>query len=438
MNELDNLQHVGVKGMKWGVRKKRRPPERTIDLVTKNGEKIKAEVDSLNPIAKKLGQLFPNLAEKQARYTSVTLRNSQGKKVGFGTMNHDPDNSMHLVIMEVPRKHRGKGYASALFAQAEKEAIAVGATKLKLEVPQTAKDARHIYDKAGFKKTGTIGDKNEAFGIMDVMVKDIDLKQSYDSQYDIFDRFSVWQVSSIEFKEVETLADEFKAGHNPKVEEMLQHAGVKGMRWGVRKDRDGSSKGKKPETSVKGGSKDESNKAKEPGFFKSRANSAKREQDWEKVIDKFDKMGDKEIIAVSKRINLENDFKRLAYKKARVGTNPFKTKIGTKEDKRAYLNREKMSDQELSRVVTRLRAKEAIVTGANKATAAQRERGMKIANVAAPLIFKAAMGRKLNVADVIDAASNYNNKSALNTVASKAGQELVGATMAKAAARAAR
>lgn len=424
----ENLQHAGVKGMRWGVRK-----DRPSSSNSPKGE-LKAE--------KKARKLQVKLEKKDAKWLK-----KKRMETHINTWN-DANKAINPWLNEHNKKKEFKDVDDFFGdSPAAKKYIREYEAKVTQELNNSAK--RLAVSPSGNKRLEYTFNLVEGPVSKVVDVKRDSIRQSESIEYEVVEyettvpkRYFVkmggigWGVDE---EEVETLKNELEqTGHNPKLEDILQHVGVKGMRWGVRKDRRGSSKGKKQATSAKGGSKDEPNKTKEPGFFKSRANSAKREKDWEKVINKFDKMDDKEIIAVSKRINLENDFKRLAYKKARVGTNPLKTKIGSKEDKRAYLNRDKMSDQELSRVVTRLRAKDAIVTGANKATAEQRERGMKIVNVAAPLILKAAMGKQINVLDVIDAASNYNNKSALNTVASKAGQELVGATMAKAAARAAR
>lgn len=66
------------------------------------------------------------------------------------------------------------------------------------------------------------------------------------------------------------------------MEYQLEHAGVKGMKWGVRK------------------------------AVKSRANSAKRERSWTKQYRERDKMSDDQLRSVVNRLRLENDFAQLA------------------------------------------------------------------------------------------------------------------------------
>lgn len=61
--------------------------------------------------------------------------------------------ALYLNWVTVKKSERGKGYASEVLRVAEDHARSRGMTKMKLEVPGNAPDARHIYEKQGFKVT---------------------------------------------------------------------------------------------------------------------------------------------------------------------------------------------------------------------------------------------------------------------------------------------
>lgn len=121
--------------------------------------------------------------------------------------------------------------------------------------------------------------------------------------------------------------------------DILQHAGVKGMRWGVRKT------GKQVAERVK-----------------SEVKSRKRELQWVNTARKADKMSTKDLMKVANRIQTENEFKRLTKTKfsKEIMTRKLlgdKT-LANKTDKQNYRNRGDFSDAELKRKVNRLRAKD--------------------------------------------------------------------------------
>lgn len=144
----------------------------------------------------------------------------------------------------------------------------------------------------------------------------------------------------------------------------LQHQGVKGMHWGVRRNanRPGGADGI-PDA-----------KDKKRGKIGKHWDSLKRERSWKSDYKNVHNMSTKDIQTISKRINLENSFKDLARGKA-----------GTKKDKADYLRRHEMSDEELKRKITRLQAKEGLHTAMRKASKEQRELGYKVAQTAGSL-----------------------------------------------------
>lgn len=182
-------------------------------------------------------------------------------------------------------------------------------------------------------------------------------------------------------------------------EEVLKHVGVKGMKWGVRRDRNrpGGADGK--EESVKVVDK--------RGNLTKKLDSMKRERQWIKVLKDVDKLNTKDISSVTKRISLENNLKTLSKTKG----------VGGKKDKDDYLRREHMSDAELNRKVVRLRAKSGLHKAVKDASKEQREFGEKVVQVASSVGVKYAITRQPITAkdifkDVIDASKNPKESGA--------------------------
>jgi len=141
------------------------------------------------------------------------------------------------------------------------------------------------------------------------------------------------------------------------VEEILQHYGVKGMKWGV-------SKARKAGSAVKTRVKEE-------------LTSRKRERGWAKTISKMDSMDTKEINRTFQRILMENDMKRISKKM-------------NSQDRKDYRNRGKLSDNELQEKVNRLRAKDNLRRQISEATSSHRSVGKKLVSTVAGLSSKTA------------------------------------------------
>lgn len=156
----------------------------------------------------------------------------------------------------------------------------------------------------------------------------------------------------------------------------LEHTGVKGMKWGVRRNRNqpGGADGK-PDAGETRNRKRVS--------LNDKLHSLKREREWQKVLRNMDELSTQDISKVAKRIGLENDLKSLS-----------KSKIASAKDKRDYLHRDKMSDEELSRKVIRLRAKDNLHKKVKDASKEQREFGMKVVHIGSSLGIKYVLLKK--------------------------------------------
>lgn len=141
------LYHYGVKGMKWGVRKK---PQETWKTRTKNGEEL--------TIVKDRRGIIGNTVQKLTKqdFNSYSAMNSQGKKVGHIQLDRKSKDEMNIVWMDTKKEHQGKGYATALLSTGERIAKEQGAKKITAEVVGNSPDMQHIIDKRGYVKTGEI------------------------------------------------------------------------------------------------------------------------------------------------------------------------------------------------------------------------------------------------------------------------------------------
>lgn len=146
MNEY--LYHHGVKGMKWGVRKKQ--PVKTWTTETKTGEELTVTKNRRGVV----GSTVQKLTKQD--FDVYQARNSQGKKVGTIQLDRKSKDEMNIVWMDTKRKQQGKGYASALLATGERIAKEAGAKKLTAEVVGNSPDMQHIVDKRGYVRKGEI------------------------------------------------------------------------------------------------------------------------------------------------------------------------------------------------------------------------------------------------------------------------------------------
>lgn len=181
------------------------------------------------------------------------------------------------------------------------------------------------------------------------------------------------------------------------LDEFIKQSGVKGMRWGVIND-----------TNHTGGADGKPNVKVKRGKIGQHLDSLKRERQWSKVLKEIDLMSTKDILTVTKRVRLENSLKKLS-----------KTKMATTKDKHDYLRRGTMSNDELSRKVVRLQAKDGLHTAVKDASKAQRDFGEKVVQVAGSVGVKYALTKHINPKDILDAYQNP--KSAVD----KAQEDLV-------------
>ena len=175
------LEHFGVKGMRWGVRKERAAnlqsvAQGDITRTTKKGHQFTLSSKPPTKIHKALAVASKSYAENYANQAYLSIKDKDGKKIGtanFWNDKKDPT-AVYLNWISINKGARGRGYATAVLQAAEEHSRAAGKKKMKLEVPGVSPDARHIYEKMGFKVTQESTKTDSVWGGLTHMEKKLD------------------------------------------------------------------------------------------------------------------------------------------------------------------------------------------------------------------------------------------------------------------------
>lgn len=186
-NPQDYLMHYGHLGMKWGQRngppyplnydklsrsEKRKLPKwvkklrkgKYDEVVNKNGVTILREAP---------GMLNKKHSETNKSYHIVV----NDKYVGEAYLFVQDKLTTNIEWLHIKESERGKKYAQTVMDWIIESQTKDGKERLTLEVPGKAKDARHIYDKKGFKATGSIDNgENDIWGGLTMMEKKLKQK----------------------------------------------------------------------------------------------------------------------------------------------------------------------------------------------------------------------------------------------------------------------
>jgi ribosomal protein S18 acetylase RimI-like enzyme len=206
----EDLQHFGVKGMKWGVRKEEsttRTPLKSLgpDKIvrkTSRGEEVTLSKTPPTKLHELLARMSKSYREEYESSAFLDIRDGQGKKVGEAQVQKKSKDELYLIWLGINQSARGRGYGTAVMNAAKEFGKQEGFKKMVLEVPANSKDARHIYGKLGFK---------------------------YISEANGGNKDAVWgELANMEY-------DFAQADHADTADRFLEHFGVKGMKWGQRK-----------------------------------------------------------------------------------------------------------------------------------------------------------------------------------------------------------
>jgi len=231
-NPEEFIKHYGVLGMKWGVtrsekaldavakvRKRKQPsakqpalgspkalgPEK-ISLKTKAGDTLTLTKNPPTLLHKALWKVSENYRKSYSSSAMLTIKDKDDKKVGDAFVTKVNNDELNLNWIGIDTSARGNGYATAALRAAAEFGKQEGFKEMTLEVPGNAPDALHIYEKLGFK-----------------------VDHAIDADEDDF----VWGgLTSMKY----TFDKKAAVSHHQDVDDFLQHYGVLGMKWGVRKD----------------------------------------------------------------------------------------------------------------------------------------------------------------------------------------------------------
>lgn len=154
------LQHFGVKGMRWGVRNERPQKEQIKSLVTEtttrttsNGDTFTLTPKNPSAVTQFLARHIPRHRKLVESSAMINITDKKGATIGNLQVYAVSKKEMNITWIDIEESQRGRGYAQAVMHSTEEIGRQKGFEKLTLEVPGISPDARHIYEKQGFKVT---------------------------------------------------------------------------------------------------------------------------------------------------------------------------------------------------------------------------------------------------------------------------------------------
>lgn len=368
LNDLveDTLQHYGVLGMKWGVRKdialsnkKSKWDEHNVKLSKYKGDTYFISEHNMN------GETLTPRVPKNY-FTDNGYEDDTTNRVSFAP-------SVKQALMGLSQDVSGKKY----YVHAPDGDYDIYKPDTKAVPDSKVTGELWVKEKVKLKKVGEVqvgsdsGKPGEKFTYGD------NSSELYEFDY------------------------EWVTNDSKSISDTLKHYGVLGMKWGVRRT----------PAQLKNSSH---NKDKPKGKIRKNLDSMKREREWNKVLKNVDNLSTSDIRKATTRVSLENDMKKLT-----------KSKVANAKDKENYLRRGKMSNQELSRKVTRLRAKDNLLKSVKAASKEQREFGEKVVNIGSSLVVKYAKDKSITPKDILNAYDNPKESG------KKARQDLLNETVKK-------
>src|SRR5574338_115781 len=97
--EDNQLQHFGIPGMKWGVRKKRTPTQRDEDKWVKKAMSTDVYVKAHNRMSKRLNDVEIPRINNKSEYKGVNFNLPQNKKL-FDKYNKEFESTVSKIMTE--------------------------------------------------------------------------------------------------------------------------------------------------------------------------------------------------------------------------------------------------------------------------------------------------------------------------------------------------
>lgn len=171
------LEHHGIKGMKWGVRRYQNPDgsltsegekrygiknKRSYTYKTRNGEVLTYE--SQKKFNGFLARHSKRYRDSVNRYYGYDIKNQQGKKVGDLQLElQDDGKTTYVNWLSTKEQYGGKGYGRAGMEFVEKFAKEHGSERITAEVVGHTPQINHLVDKMGYVRLEQLSTPDDDF-----------------------------------------------------------------------------------------------------------------------------------------------------------------------------------------------------------------------------------------------------------------------------------
>ena len=339
-NDMKTLQHYGVKGMKWGMRRYQ-PYPGTKKLIDTAKQKTSRK-NRIQTKERKLSDRRSKIRENDGVANRNYIKTS--KKLNLERRKMDKINSKNKKSEDRVTAKRNLKDAKRLVKEGKGSSVQLSSQEMKkiFGYDLTPKQVQAIRSSEWASITGKTKMNRALKPVMSATVATLTPIAMYKGADFVAKN---GKVSTDHINKAIDFYNNLKHSYD---DDTLQHYGVKGMKWGIRRYQP-YPKGKKG-TFI--GSKGRE--------LKSLVNSRTRS---------LNKQNTSDIRKNTNRLRMENEYKRLSR---------IRSKTGTIKDWKQYRRRSQMSDSELKRKVNRLKAIEEYKIEAQKANRGAIDKGKKI------------------------------------------------------------
>ena len=179
------LAHFGVKGMRWGVRNDTNSKSKLVglgpDVVTRtmaNGDTLTLQKRTPTKLHKSIAKVSERYVKSYNEGAYFVIKDKSGQSIGEANLWKKNSEELYLNWIEIKKSARGQGYATETLKAAADYGRKQGFKKMTLEVPGISPDARHIYERMGFKTVKESSTDDDIWGGLTSMEYDFKRKNN--------------------------------------------------------------------------------------------------------------------------------------------------------------------------------------------------------------------------------------------------------------------